>query len=116
VGIGARVSGPGLYLTHVPNGGEVWSADRALAWSFGADKEPEPSNLEALLINAASQLEEYLGLHLAVLSADVGLDATGHPFILELNSKPQRFDETSIRMASHRHLLDYAGYLEGING
>jgi len=116
VGLGARVSAPGLYLTHVPNGGEVWSADRALAWSFGTDKEPEAGNLENLLIAAAIQLERSLGLHLGVLSADVGLDADGHPFILELNSKPQRFDETVIRMSSHRHLLDYAGFLEGIIG
>ncbi|MGE5379781.1 MAG: YheC/YheD family protein [Methylocystaceae bacterium] len=114
IGLGARVSAPGLYLTHVPNGGEVWSAERAIAWSFGKDKEPGPENLHSLLVDAATLLEKRLGIHLAMLSADVGLTTDGHPYILELNSKPQRFDETVIRMSSHRHLLDYAGFLEGI--
>ncbi|MGE5454708.1 MAG: YheC/YheD family protein [Methylocystaceae bacterium] len=116
VGLGARVSAPGLYLTHVPNGGEVWPAGRALAWCFGDEKNSSPENLESILVDTATLLEERLGLHLAMLSADVGLNAEGYPFILELNSKPQRFDETTIRMSSHRHLLDYAGYLEGISG
>lgn len=113
VGIGARVSSPGLYLTHVPNGGEVWPIEKAFAWSIGSEKEPE--NLEAILIEAAMVLEQEIGIHLAILSADVGVNAEGHPYILELNSKPWRFDENWIRLASHQLLLNYTSYLEGIN-
>jgi glutathione synthase/RimK-type ligase-like ATP-grasp enzyme len=109
VGMGARVSSKGRYLTHVPNGGEVWTVEDALNRSLG---KYDLSRVEKVLVDAAEVLDSKLGLNLGILTADIGLGKEGRPYILEMNSKPWRFDENVIRQTSHQFLLDYVFYLE----
>jgi len=52
-----------------------------------------------------------LGLNLAVLSMDIGIDAAGKLWIIEVNSKPASFDENDIRQRHLQLLMDYFSFV-----
>jgi len=58
-------------------------------------------------------LEKDLGLSLAVLSIDIGVDTSGKVWIIEVSSKSDRFDENHIRVRHLRYLMEYFIYITG---
>ena len=60
--------------------------------------------------HCSAVLEEGLQIPLGVLSLDIGVDSSGNLWILEINSKPARFDEADIRFKHIKLLIDYFTY------
>jgi len=56
-------------------------------------------------------LEENLGLSLAILSIDIGLDTHGRTWIIEVSSKSDSFDEKDIRARHFQYLMEYFLYI-----
>ncbi len=106
-----RIAAPGKFVTHVPNGGRRAAYESTIKDVFGADVETRRKLNQQL--NTIAQLvprvlEESLGLNLAVLSIDIGIDKEARMWIIEVNSKPASFDEDEIRA---RHLVLLNDYL-----
>jgi hypothetical protein len=60
-----------------------------------------------------SYWREKLQLNLGVLTMDIGIDPEGRMLVLEVNSKPARFDEPYIRQRHLDNLVDYFKFLTG---
>lgn len=112
-GAGVRIAAPGNFVTHVPNGGTKASYETVIKEVFGNNSQTVDNldrQLKLICRTVPRVLEQGLGLSLAVLSMDLGIDADGQMWIIEVNSKPASFDEDEIR---HRHvslLMDYLLY------
>ena len=113
-GAGVRVAARGRFVTHVPNGGKRAVFEEVIGEIYGPSTrilKEYSERLEEVTINTARVLERGLGLHLAILSMDVGLDRNGQFKIIEVNSKPAIFDEKEIRYRHLAYLSDYFLYL-----
>lgn len=74
-------------------------------------KDKIKSQLEDLYNCVPRVLEKALGLSLAVLSIDIGLDVNGKVWIIEVSSKSDSFDEDVIRARHFRYLMEYFIYI-----
>lgn len=103
-GVGVRVAGRNKFVTHIPNGGTAHSFDEVIDKTFGRSSETKSfinQQLKLITKIIPPRLEEGLGINLAIISLDIGIDTNGNLWILEVNSKPESFDEVDI---NHRHL------------
>lgn len=112
-GAGVRIAAPGNFVTHVPNGGTKAKYEAVIKDVFG-DSSEVAKNIERQLKTICQTvplvLEQGLGLSLAVLSMDLGIDTDGQIWIIEVNSKPASFDEDDIRQRHVSLLNDYLLY------
>lgn len=113
-GAAARVAGRGCVTTHVPRGGSRRRLEPVLLEIFGERKTADIlKTLEHACIQAAYGLESGSGKRFGELSLDVAIDIEGHPWILELNAKPFRFDEPDLRQQAQRRLVRLASHFAG---
>ncbi|MDD2620572.1 MAG: YheC/YheD family protein [Syntrophomonadaceae bacterium] len=113
-GIAVRIAGKDRIVTHIPNGGCAASYDQVISHIFGNYPE-KTEGLKSQLTRIGAQipqiLERELGIRLAVLSIDIGVDAEGKMWVIEVNSKPASFDEDDIRQKHLKFLIDYCLYI-----
>ena len=112
-GAGVRIAAPGNFVTHVPNGGSKASYEPVIKEVFGDSNEITKNlnrQLKMICQTVPRVLEHGLGLSLAVLSLDLGIDTDGRIWIIEVNSKPASFDEDEIRQRHLSLLNDYLLY------
>lgn len=105
VGKGVRVAGPTAITTHVPNGGYIVEADQVLKAYFPDDMERVNNDLDDMAVACAHAIDRHYRGQLGEMSMDIGLDAQGHPWFFEANSKPMKFDEPDIRRRSLQGVL-----------
>lgn len=111
-GVAVRIAAPNRFVTHVPNGGsraDFYKVIREVFHTSEAQKSIE-QELNKICSIVPVVLEQELKFPLGIISLDIGVDSSAKLWILEINSKPARFDEADIR---HRHmqlLLDYFIY------
>lgn len=111
-GMAARVAAPLAHLTHVPNGGRAAALSVVLAENlYPKEREKVIAALKDFAVRVATSLEEKSGLMFGELSLDIGLDQDRRIWLIEVNSKPFRFDEEDIRKLSKERIIEYAGYL-----
>lgn len=107
-GAAARVAGPGQITTHVPRGGQRASLESVLSSFPGPAAQDIQERLVSMSVQIAQALERALQRSFGEMSMDIGLDHRGRLWLFEANSKPLRFDETSIRKKAQERLLTYA--------
>lgn len=112
-GAAARLAAHGALTTHVPRGGARMNLHRALVAVLHnkAQAQAVIERLATLTEAAAATLEQGLGEEYGEFSLDVGFDTDGQLWIFEMNAKPFRFDEFSIRKQAYRRLVEFAKYL-----
>lgn len=121
-GMAARIAGRGQITTHRPRGGSRARLVPLIRSIFGDESRTRriTQELHRVIVRAAEVFDSATGNRHGELSMDVGLDATGHPWIFELNSKPAIFDEPSIRRVARKRLLNYcftrSGFFPGTTG
>lgn len=108
-GMAARIAGRGQITTHRPRGGSRARLSPLIRSIFRDEAKARhiTQELHRVIVRAAEVFDRATGDRHGELSMDVGLDAAGHPWIFELNSKPAVFDEPSIRRVARRRLLNY---------
>lgn len=113
-GMGARVADADGITTHVPNGGRIEKAAKALRATFGAGSAGVERRVREMALQVAEALDRKWreqGHRLGELSMDVGVDAQGGLWFFEANAKPMKFDEPVIRAKSLLRLLHYCAFL-----
>lgn len=114
-GIAVRIAGKDRIVTHIPNGGSAGSYEQIMKHIFGSSPEQLEglkSQLNQIKLNVPEILENHLGINLAILSLDIGVDAEGKMWVIEVNSKPASFDEDDIRQRHLKYLIDYCLYVK----
>jgi len=108
-GMAARIAGRGQITTHRPRGGSRARLAPLIRSIFRDEAKARriTQELHRVIVRAAEVFDGATGNRHGELSMDVGLDAAGHPWIFELNSKPAIFDEPSIRRVARKRLLNY---------
>ena len=108
-GDGRPHRGRGQITTHRPRGGSRARLSPLIRSIFRDEAKARhiTQELHRVIVRAAEVFDRATGDRHGELSMDVGLDAAGHPWIFELNSKPAVFDEPSIRRVARRRLLNY---------
>jgi hypothetical protein len=111
-GIGARVAGDSSITTHVPRGGYIEEPEKLLVSVFGQDKAQKVmSKVRSTALVLARQIERSAKSRMGEMSMDLGVDAAGHIWFFEANSKPMKFDEPHIRKKSLEQIFHYSEYL-----
>lgn len=111
-GAAVRVAGKGRFVTHIPNGGRPEVFDEVIKQVFpsGRSRQLIYEQLRLTCTLLPEILEKRLGINLAILTMDLGIDKSGKMWVLEVNSKPSSFDEDDIRMEHLQNLSDYFVY------
>lgn len=114
----ARIAPEGSIFPNVAAGGEpknietMWREITSLDWSSS------PTYAETLQVSLASAeaLDSHLGTF-GEIGLDIGVDAMGNIWIIEINSKPSRkvfpADQPDLKKASIKLPIDYAAHLAG---
>jgi glutathione synthase/RimK-type ligase-like ATP-grasp enzyme len=120
-GMAARLAPKESVTSNIHGGGEAVLPEKLLSSSFTSQKVKEIlGELERLAYTAAEACEAQYG-SMMELGLDVGIDEQGHPWIIEINSKPSRkvFEEMGQKDKSLQAVqrpLQYALYLVGKQG
>ncbi|MFD0692479.1 YheC/YheD family protein [Paenibacillus sp. GCM10027628] len=115
-GMAVRIGEPGSITSNLHGGGSAEQVSTFLRQQFGEIKaESLMATIATLSRLIPTVLETYHG-RLAELGIDVGIDTSGHIWILEVNSKPGRtiFVHTRDEEARYKSMANpirYAGFL-----
>lgn len=107
-GWAGRVTGPGAVTTHVIYGGERQPVSQILKGRYLTQARAQAKILTA---KAPKIIESAWQSSFGELEMDVAVDTAGNLWLLEVNAKPFKFDESLLRTKSLLRLTDYARYL-----
>jgi YheC/D like ATP-grasp len=85
----ARVAGDGEFVSNVDRGGQTVKPRTILNDIFPVSKGIY-ENMKAISLSTAVYLSEMLDGHFSEFGIDLGIDADGKPWIIEVNSKPSK--------------------------
>jgi hypothetical protein len=108
-GAAVRVAARNKFVTHIPNGGRAEVFEQVMLRVFPSQRTRKriDAQIDHIVSSVPPILEKTLGINLAILTMDLGIDEGGKVWILEVNSKPSSFDEDDIRMKHLEYLCDY---------
>ncbi len=111
-GAAVRIAGKNRFVTHIPNGGKAAVFKEVISKVFTEQEVQQYiyRQLDQIAAIVPEYLEKSLGLNLAILSMDIGIDTEGKMWLLEVNSKPSSFDENDIRQRHLQLLTDFLIY------
>jgi hypothetical protein len=120
-GIGAKRAGRGSVTTHVKNGGQIMTPEKALERVYGARSDIILQNAKQAAIRIAEALEKKYNHRLGELGLDIGIDQKDKIWMFEANSKPGRsiFKHPALKSqgkASLQHILEHCIYLSNFRG
>jgi glutathione synthase/RimK-type ligase-like ATP-grasp enzyme len=112
----ARVGPANRFISNVASGGEIYKVTNVLRECAVRN----PKKMRSLLVSVANKscetIEEKYREQFGELGVDLGLTPNGQIYLLEINSKPSKTEDTlplasnKVRPSVHR-LLDYTQYL-----
>ncbi|WP_274364908.1 YheC/YheD family protein [Paenibacillus thermotolerans] len=112
-----RVAGPDRFVSNVAKGGKITQAKKAVERSNvpAGKKSIALARLRTAAIDIAEGVESTIDAHFGELGVDLALDQTGKVWLLEVNSKPSKNDNTQLTGAKIRPsvklLVEYARHL-----
>ncbi|WP_223068442.1 YheC/YheD family protein [Paenibacillus caui] len=115
----ARIAGSQHFVSNLARGGTLSKVKEAVDRSTlpAAIKLKAGARLHKAALEIAEGVDERIAAHFGELGIDLAMDQAGRIWLLEVNSKPSKNDNTSlgenIIRPSVRRLVDYAGYLSG---
>ncbi|XXM74006.1 YheC/YheD family protein [Lysinibacillus sphaericus] len=106
----ARIASKNQFVANIDQGGRIESPLEILRDLFPRGHREIHSNMKDLSLSASSYLSEQLEGNFAEFGIDIGVDAAGKPWIIEVNSKPSKktfIDNERIR-PSVKALYEYS--------
>ncbi|MCG1022471.1 YheC/YheD family protein [Sutcliffiella horikoshii] len=89
--ITARASKSGSFVSNLAQGGEMLSVNHVLGAQFDAKEMPQiRKHLKELALEVAREIGAVSEGIFGELGIDLAIDTTGHPWIIEVNTKPSK--------------------------
>lgn len=114
-----RIAGSQHYVSNLARGGTLSTVREAVARSNmapGARKDVS-ARLHKAALDISKGVDERIPAHFGELGVDLALDTSGRVWLLEVNSKPSKNDNTPLNEGkirpSVRMMIQYARYLAG---
>ncbi|EXX91591.1 hypothetical protein BG53_09390 [Paenibacillus darwinianus] len=115
----ARIAGGQHFVSNLARGGTLIHVKEAILKSnmIASAKQGASARLHAAAVDIAAGIETQIPAHFGELGIDLAMDAGGRVWLLEVNAKPSKNDNTpltanSIR-PSVRIMMQYARFLSG---
>jgi glutathione synthase/RimK-type ligase-like ATP-grasp enzyme len=115
----ARIAGGNHFVSNLARGGSLTKVRDAVARSnmlFG--RQNAAARLSAAALRVARGVDTQIDAHFAELGIDLALDVQGQIWLIEVNSKPSKNDNTPLETGqkvrpSVRNVVRYARYISG---
>lgn len=114
-----RIAGSQHYVSNLARGGTLSTVREAVSRSnmaSGARKDAS-ARLHKAALDISRAVDERIQAHFGELGVDLALDTAGRVWLLEVNSKPSKNDNTPLNEGkirpSVRMMIQYARYLAG---
>ncbi|MBJ6362055.1 YheC/YheD family protein [Paenibacillus sp. GCM10012307] len=116
----ARTAGSQHFVSNLARGGTLSTVKEAVAKSNlnAANKKDASGKLSRAALEIAKGVDKYIPAHFGELGIDLALDTNGRVWLLEVNSKPSKNDNTPLKndqkiRPSVRLMLQYARHISG---
>lgn len=112
-----RIAGPNRFVSNLAKGGTIASMKEAVLRSSlpAARRAPAMAALRKAALDIAKGIDKTIDAHFGELGVDLALDRGGRVWLLEVNSKPSKNDNTQLTEGkirpSVKRLVQYARYL-----
>jgi glutathione synthase/RimK-type ligase-like ATP-grasp enzyme len=115
----ARIANDRQIVSNLARGGTLRKVHEFLAELTELSKKPTSSDIRNTAIQIANAFEKNARGHFAELGIDLALDTNGRIWLLEINSKPSKTDDTVLNQGvkirpSVTKLFDYVHFIAGI--
>jgi len=114
-----RIAGSQHYVSNLARGGTLSTVKEAVARSNMAPsaRKVVSARLHRAALDISKGVDEHIPAHFGELGVDLALDTSGRVWLLEVNSKPSKNDNTPLNEGkirpSVRMMIQYARYLSG---
>lgn len=115
----ARTAGSQHFVSNLARGGTLSTVKEAIDRSNlpTAIKQKGGARLQKAALEIAEGLDNHIPAHFGEFGIDLAMDQSGRIWLLEVNSKPSKNDNTPLGenkiRPSVKRLIDYASYLSG---
>ncbi len=116
----ARTAGSQHFVSNLARGGTLSTVGEAVARSnlqTGVNRSDATQRLQQAALNIARGIDAHIPAHFGELGIDLALDTTGKVWLLEVNSKPSKNDNTPLNdnkiRPSVRMMIQYSRFLSG---
>ncbi|GIO86448.1 endospore coat-associated protein YheD [Paenibacillus faecis] len=115
----ARTAGSQHFVSNLARGGSLSTVKEAVARSAlpAGIKSKVPVRLRKAALDIAEGVDHHIPAHFGELGIDLALDTSGRVWLIEVNSKPSKNDNTPIGggkiRPSVKQVVEYASYLSG---
>ncbi|MBB3108277.1 glutathione synthase/RimK-type ligase-like ATP-grasp enzyme [Paenibacillus phyllosphaerae] len=115
----ARTAGSHHFVSNLARGGTLSTVREAVAKSnlSSAQGHDAPGRLQRAALDIANGIDTHIPAHFGELGIDLALDSNGRVWLLEVNSKPSKNDNTPLEgqkiRPSVRNLIRYSRHLSG---
>ncbi|WP_219836002.1 YheC/YheD family protein [Paenibacillus sp. R14(2021)] len=113
----ARTAGSHHFVSNLARGGTLSTVREAVGKSnlTGANSHDAPGKLQRAALDIAQGIDTFIPAHFGELGIDLALDTHGRVWLLEVNSKPSKNDNTPLQdgkiRPSVRNMIRYARHL-----
>jgi glutathione synthase/RimK-type ligase-like ATP-grasp enzyme len=117
----ARTASSQHFVSNLARGGTLSTVSEAVARSnIFAGKEGASKRLRTAALTIAEGIDKHIPAHFGELGIDLALDTNGRVWLLEVNSKPSKSDNTPLNQEndnkirpSVRNVIQYSRFLSG---
>ncbi len=115
----ARIAGNHHIVSNLARGGSLTTAKEAIAKSnlTAAQRKSSYLKLRKATMLIAQGIEQQIANHFGELGVDLGLDRAGRVWLIEVNSKPSKNDNTPLKdhkiRPSVKQIVRYSRFLSG---
>lgn len=115
----ARIAGGSHFVSNLARGGSLSTVREAVNKTHLSPEVKKNALLQMrkAAINIASAIEETIPAHFGELGIDLAMDTSGKIWLIEVNSKPSKNDNTPLTdnkiRPSVKAMLEYSSYLAG---